>query len=285
MGALLGALALGGCGARDDGASADLPSPAPAIWQVTSPEGQQAWLFGTVHSLPDGAQWHSRVVDDAFAGAGTLVVEIANLDDVSASFPVFQRLAYSPGLPPLYGRVEPGERALIEDLVERTGADPDDFAEMESWAAALVLAGGISSGDPENGVDRALIASGKPVVALEGFEQQYALFDQLPPAEQSDLLVATAREAATNDPAKALESWLTGDMAGLEELARTSLLADPELRQALLTARNQAWIDQLLPLVDQGRKPFVAVGTAHMLGDGGLPAMFAARGYRVERLQ
>lgn len=283
--ALVAALWLSACGPANDAVDRDWPAPAPALWEVTAPGGPKAWLFGTVHSLPDGVEWRSEAVDAAFAEAGLLVVEISELGDTAQSFAAFQRYAYSPGLPPLTRRVPNESREQIEALLDHAGGREGDYAEMESWAAAMVLAGGVRIGDPEHGVDRQLLARGKPVEGLESYDRQFALFDALPPSEQSDLLLAVAREAATPDPAAALNYWLTGDTAALEALGREGLLGDPELRAALMDGRNRAWMERLVPLIEAGKQPFVAVGAAHMLGNAGLPALFAARGYAVRRIQ
>ncbi|MFC3099496.1 TraB/GumN family protein [Altererythrobacter lauratis] len=283
--ALVAALWLSACGGTDAAADRAWPPPAPALWEVAAPGGERAWLFGTVHSLPEGVEWRSDAVDAAFSQAGLLVVEIADLGDTAQSFAAFQRRAYSSGLPPLMRRVPANRRAEVEGLLEKAGAREGDYAEMKSWAAAMVLAGGLRIGDPERGVDRQLLARGKPVEGLESYEAQFALFDALPASEQSDLLLAVAREASAPDPALGLVHWLTGDMEALEALAQAGILGDPELRAALMDGRNRAWIERLVPLIDDGRHPFVAVGAAHMLGEAGLPALLAARGYAVRRIQ
>ena len=59
----------------------------------------------------------------------------------------------------------------------------------------------------------------------------------------------------------------------------------PELRQALFVGRNARWSDRIADAIAQGNRPFVAVGAAHMAGPDGLPAMLAARGYTVRRVQ
>ncbi|MFC3096464.1 TraB/GumN family protein [Alteraurantiacibacter palmitatis] len=283
--ALVAALWLSACGGREAPTDRNWPEPAPALWEVTAPGGEKGWLFGTVHSLPEAVEWHSDAVDAAFAQSGLLVVEIAELGDTAQSFAAFQRHAYSPGLPPLLRRVPADRRDELEALIEKAGGREADYAEMKSWAAAMVLAGGVRIGDPERGIDRQLLARGKAVEGLESYAAQFALFDALPPSEQSDLLLAVAREAAAPDPAAGLLHWLTGDMAALEALGQAGILGDPELRDALMDGRNRAWIGQLAPLIDGGRRPFVAVGAAHMLGEAGLPALLAARGYTVRRIQ
>ena len=283
--ALAGALWLVSCGGSDRAPDRAWPAPSPALWEVTAPDGDKAWLFGTVHALPDGVAWRTPAFEAAFDDAELLVVEIAALGDTAQAFPIFQRLSVTDGLPQLSHRVTGPDRAVVEALLDQVDARESDYDAMESWAAAMVLAGGVRLGDPDNGVDRAVLDSGKPAEGLETFAQQFALFDALPQTEQNDLLVAVAHEATGSDPAAALEFWLEGDVGALEQLAQAGMLGDPELRAALLDGRNRAWLDRIVPLIDEGRQPFVAVGAAHMLGNGGLPALLAQRGFTVRRLQ
>ena len=58
-----------------------------------------------------------------------------------------------------------------------------------------------------------------------------------------------------------------------------------EMYQALLVKRNQAWAERIEPLLAEGRRPLVAVGTAHLLGPDGVAALLEARGYTVRRIQ
>lgn len=280
---LVAALALAACTA--DKPAQEWPEPSPALWHVTGPDGVEGWLFGTVHALPADAAWETPLVDQAFAQAGVLVVEVADLADGGAAAAAFAERARSPGLVSLMERVPPAERALVAHLINQSGQAEADFAETETWAAALQLAGSERLGDPALGVDRALLSRGLPIHGLEGFTAQFDIFDRLPQSEQADLLVAVARETEGADPAADLRAWLTGDLATLERRAFAGMMGDAELRTALLDDRNRAWLLQIAALLDGGRKPFVAVGTAHMLGDTGLPALLAARGYTVTRIQ
>jgi uncharacterized protein YbaP (TraB family) len=280
---LVAALALAACSA--DEPAQEWPAPSPALWHVTGPDGAEGWLFGTVHALPQGATWETPLVDQALDKAGVLVVEVADLGDGQAAQAAFAHRAHSPALPPLTQRFAADQREAVAALIAAAGRTEGDFADIETWAAALLLAGGERLGDPALGVDRALLSRGMAVQGLEGFTAQYDVFDRLPQAEQADLLLAVADEVAAADPAGSLSAWLTGDVAGLERRAFAGMMGDAELRAALLDDRNAAWIAPIAALLDGGRKPFVAVGAVHMLGNTGLPALLAARGYTVTRIQ
>lgn len=273
--ALAGALALAAC--------SPAPVPArPALWQVTGPHGEQAWLFGTIHALPRPAAWRSATIAGALQQADRIVVEVTAVDAAA-----FAELARTPGQPPLSSRVPPRLRARLAQQLKTAGLDEHRFADLETWAAAMTLAQANAKGmDPANGIDRAIIALAdkRPVVELEGTRGQLAIFDRLSEAEQRDLLAAVVADPSqsSDNPAQA---WLTGDMAAIERETHRGLLADPELRAALFTGRNHTWANKIAAMLAGGQKPFVAVGAAHMAGADGLPALLAARGLSVKRVQ
>ncbi len=286
---MLGVLWLTSCGALGtSGPEREWPEPSPALWEVTSPEGQMGWLFGTMHSLPDGLEWQTPEFTAAFAEADSIAVEVADLQPANAD-DIFYELALSPDQPRLSLRLEPDERPALIELMQRVGVSDRDFVDWETWAAALSLSNSLAVGDRDNGVDRILIAqaadSGTPIVGLETFRGQLSFFDGLSPDAQNDLLFDVAEEARDDDPDALTEDWLTGDLESLEREAFGALTRGSELRDVLVTRRNLAWLEVLVRMIEAGEEPFVAVGAGHMLGPDGLPALLEARGYTVTRIQ
>ncbi|GAD49611.1 hypothetical protein NT2_06_00500 [Caenibius tardaugens NBRC 16725] len=266
------------------------PEPAtPAFWEVTAPDGQQAWLFGTIHALPENVEWRSPAIEAALAQSDTLLLEIRQLDDRAAMQAIFTRLAETPGQATLSSKVTAANRPALVQLLQQAGISENQFARVETWAAALTLAQAARKADNDAGVDRTLItmAGSKPVAELEGTEAQLRLFDTLPEKEQRDLLNAIVAEAAdARNEERIVEGyWRRGDIDAIAAETHRGMMADPELRAALLVDRNRAWSDRIAHMIKGHQHPFVAVGAAHMAGPEGLPALLAGKGFTVRRVQ
>jgi len=282
------ALLLAGC-SDPAGEVADGSPPAPLLYEIASADGAvEGWMLGTIHALPPGARWRTPAIARVVGEADLLVVEIAELGESAGLSRIFAELAVSPDLPPLDQRLPADLRPTLEALLARGELELAAFHQTETWAAALALARIDAEGDPANGVDRAVIAdlAGRPVRELEGARAQLAIFDRLPEPDQRAMLAGVIREAerARADPARLQRAWLAGDAATIEQSTRTGILADPNLRAALLVERNRRWAAALVPLLEQPARPLVAVGTAHLVGPEGLASLLEAAGYRIRRL-
>ncbi len=287
--AVVAALALAGCG------ETPLPSHA-ALWRIDGPYGERGWLFGTIHLLPHPVDWRTPIVSAALDQSDQLVVEIAALNDDSAGARVFAALAHGPIQPALALKLAPELRPKLERLMQRGGLQASQFAHIKTWAAVLMLAqvaetsgAGAGAAEAKWGIDRALLREnpGKPVAELEGSARQLGLFDSLPEAAQRRLLAAVVADAdnAAGDTNKLAEQWRNGDIAAISRETHKGMMADPQLRQMLYVQRNLAWANAIAGALVTRVHPFVAVGAAHMADNDGLPALLAARGFTVTRIE
>lgn len=275
----------GGGGTPDDA-----PPPSPALYEIAGPSGEvEGWLFGTIHSLPDGTRWRTEALDRVAQESRVLVVEVAGLGSGGAITDSFNRLAQGSQRSYLRERVDPADRAALARLIEASGTSERQFYHMDTWAAALALARSYGVGDTENGVDRAMLDqfAGKPVIELEGAVFQFTLFDRLPETEQRDLLKAVIEDSrgGKEQGLARVEAWRAGDLAALERETQEGLLADRELRKVLLADRNLAWAGKIDEFFPAQPPVLIAVGAAHLPGEDGLIALLERRGYTVTRIQ
>jgi len=282
------AACLAACGAAK---APPAPPAKVALWVISDSTGVHGWLLGTVHSLPKGTVWRRPAIDAALAQADRLVLEIGEPLNPQIAGEALGRLAFTPGLPPPSARVGPRFKGDLARVYKDLGLSDAQFKDQESWAVALQIAaiGGIKHGmEPDNGVEPELrkVIGAKPVTGMETIDSQFGMFDVLPPKAQTVLLEQVAHEAADNrdDDRDMLALWLRGDELGIAREAQTGFLADPQIRQALLTGRNLNWADQIDVLLKSGARPFIAVGAAHVAGSDGLPPLLEARGWKVKRV-
>ena len=297
---LAAALLLSGCGAPEQ----EAPPPSPLLYEIASADGViEGWLLGTIHALPDGTEWRTEPISEVIGEADVLVVEVAQLGDSGAASKLFAERsnADAPVDPVL--RVPPARRSALLDMMADGGLDAAALRRLDTWAVALVLAQSVRHGEADNGVDRALIAefadrgasvthkgttfAPSEIIELEGLAFQFDLFDKLPEREQRDLLAAVVRDHQRwrDNPGHLTRKWLAGDAEALIDPEQSSLLADAELREALLTRRNAAWVEPIVGLLEEERGVLVAVGAAHLPGPDGLAALLEGYGYTVRPIR
>ncbi|GGB67732.1 TraB/GumN family protein [Blastomonas aquatica] len=265
----------------------------PALWHVEGPDGE-AWLFGGIHALPANIKWITPRMKKAMDASDRLVLEVVGLEDSAEITRVFQSMANSEGQPPLAERLPPDLRAAGEKLREKGRVNPAKFETLESWAAAITLAGAATANLDmvrEAGVERVLAkryrSRDKAVIGLETPARQFTYFDELPEDDQRAMLISVIADAE-NAPAAYREmvtGWLAGDTARLAEAANRGLLQRPQIREQILVRRNRDWAGQITDMLKLGARPFVAVGAAHLAGDDSVQALLEAQGYTVTRLQ
>jgi len=111
------------------------------------------------------------------------------------------------------------------------------------------------------------------------------IFDQLSGDEQQALLEAMVEQADTIEPEAMSDAWRSGDPDKLAGLMDMGLSKSPQLRAAILDRRNARWIGRIVTQLEDGNRPFVAVGAGHMAGPAGVIALLEERGWKVTRVQ
>ncbi|MCA3254043.1 MAG: TraB/GumN family protein [Alphaproteobacteria bacterium] len=273
-------------------ALAALPAAAaPALWKVADPD-TTIWLYGTVHLLPKGEPGLQGAAKTAFDTSDTLALEVLLPSDPQVAARAMFRRGLSSNLPPVVDRVPTGKRPALTAALKSAAIPDVVLPSMETWLVALTLSTAQLAKmqlDAGEGVEARLRAAarGKRLVGLETLDEQLALFDGLPEADQRELLTATVDElpAMQAEVGQMLDAWRKGDVDRLAAEMNEGLDATPGLRKTLLSDRNARWAQWIKTRMATPGSVFVAVGAGHLAGPDSVQAMLAKHGLKAERVK
>lgn len=261
----------------------------PAMWLVEDPD-TRIYMLGSMHALPAGTYWSGGKVAGAIAAADELVLELAP-GELAGAGAVFQQLAPRSAPLAMEDRLPPDALAAY-----RRFEDGEDFGgdRLDDWAVLVLMGQRVAEQadlSAEDGVEARLTAAfrkaGKPIGGLETARAQLTLFETLDPATQRALLVRGSRntDRALKDVNAMAAAWSRGDADALAQVINEDVDQVPAARRAIITDRNRRWSAWIGRRMDKPGTVLMAVGAGHLVGADGVPAMLAAEGYKVTRVQ
>jgi len=262
------------------------------LWRI-SKDGHSSWLFGTVHIAKLEWTFPGPALREAMAQTDTLALEIDLLD------PAMQQRMVTALNEQAKTALPPALQQRVTRRVQSECLPTDALAALapEMQVAALTTLAGRRDGlDAAYGIDTVLAgwghAASKNTVSLETPELQLKALQMQSPAELLEFVESSLEELESGRARASLirlaTIWADGDLAQLQryeawcECIKTA--ADRAALIRMIDERNPALADSIASLHAVGQRVFAAVGSLHMIGPTGLPALMARRGYRVERI-
>ncbi|MBQ7670743.1 MAG: TraB/GumN family protein [Clostridia bacterium] len=278
----------------------------PPVWRVTGNGGEEMFLFGTIHVGDERSESVLHRVDPVLSSCDALAVEFdivayQSAENMSSMVAQLQSMTYTDGttvrdhIPEdLYNEL----KAAVEDA-----GYPFDYMQtynLSFWydmvQSIYLLGADVSS---EYAIDILLINRAYdlelPVLEVESAEYQISVM-----ADMSDeLYIALIEETLGMSKAlygAALNSsymlWLSGNEeallgADLEEYGVEAGEVSSEIaefNEKLIDTRNEGMVEKALEYLSSGKTVFFAVGSGHLIGDGGVAAELREAGYNVERI-
>ena len=263
------------------------------LWRVAGGDNH-LYLLGSVHLLRESDHPLPSAVYAAYDDVDTLFMEI-DMDAVDpiATQSLVNELAIIHDGRQLRDLMGPEPYSEAESLARRLNIPIAMLADAEPWYAAITVDAlmlmriGFS---PEHGIERQLAEraaqDGKAINGLETERQQLEILDGLSPEAQRILLLQSLADGI--DIEKTMDdlvaAWRYGDVRQLEEDLLSEIEVYPELFDTLVVRRNSNWVEQIVSLLEQRRNALIVVGTLHLVGEHGVPALLRDRGYSVQQL-
>jgi uncharacterized protein YbaP (TraB family) len=263
----------------------------PALWVVKS-ESATAYLFGTIHILPNSMSWMDPAIRNALNASSELWTE-ADVSNLSGAVNAIRHYGLTSAqdtamlLPPAY-------RERYRQQIDKAGLSPTLIAHARPWLAEILLTGAAmqKAGPMGMGAEAMLLGYARDhhlaTRTFETVDGQFALLADMP----QDAQVASLEEQIDEfDQAGALftrmiKAWQSGDEAGLDKLVGQEMRSHSEMVWTeLILRRNERFAQRISERLQGQGTIFVAVGAAHMCGLDGVPALLKNYGFTVTRLQ
>lgn len=282
----------------------------PLLYHVTGDNGQEMWLFGTIHVGDSRTGSLPQAFYDAFAASDALAIE-CNTDAFYEQVEEDDALSAQVSATYFYGdgatKEHITDETLYEDALKMMKASGNyhgnvPYMKASLWSSSLdnfYLRLGYHLTSDKGMESRMMLLAeqqNKPIWEVESTMFQIQMTTGYSDALQEELL----KENVYTDAKEYWESvdelyalWCAGDEAALIERLKddTSEMTEEELKlyneynKAMMLDRNAGMLDVAKQYLESEDVVFYAVGLAHLIGEDGLVFTLRDAGYTVTLVQ
>lgn len=269
------------------------------LWQVESTgTAGKSYLLGSVHLLKKEHYPLKKVIENAYEQSDVLAVEAdISGDKLAKAGPMLMQKGMYTGEETLKANISEKTFQLVRDKLKELGMDIQGFQKFKPWMVAMTIEGMVLMKlgfNPNYGIDKYFLdkaaASGnKEIVELEGLGYQVKLFESFSKEENEKFLLAAVMEAdqLEKEIDVMVNAWAFGDTEKMERFFVRDIQKYPGLKSVykkILDDRNEKMVEKIISYFKTGKKYFIVVGAAHMVGKNGLVMLLKEKGFKVEQL-
>jgi len=265
------------------------------MWKATK-GNQTIFLLGTIHIARPEFYPLPSPIESALTQADSLVVELAiDRIDKSQMLKSLQNVAAYTAGDSLEKHLTPKTKEALAAYLKWSGESLAMYNDYKPWMVQMLLESAAMRREgfaSDLGIDRHLLSAAKKrnkkVLELETTESQFKALSSATDAEQDKLLFLSLSELKQlSERIQQFEkAWRTGDDAAM--LKATQIDAGTEdlrkFHDEIILKRNILMTEKLEQLAKGQSIVLCAVGSAHLVGDKGIPNLVKAKGYNVEQV-
>ena len=264
------------------------------LWRADG-ASNSVYILGSIHMLREEDHPLPRIIDEVYADAEIIVMEL-DMDDLDPAYTqaAFNRAGVMSDGTTLQDLMGDAAYAEAEKAAAVVDIPLEMLAQSEPWLAAitveLMMLYRIGF-NPLLGIEMTMTTraaqDGKPIEGLETVDEQLSFLDGLPLEAQREMLLQTLAEGAALSESidELIDAWRYGDTTTLEEGLLSSIGEQSVLSDALVTNRNRRWAETIATWLDDDRDYLVVVGALHLVGDEGVPNLLANKGIGIHQLR
>ncbi|MFK7925265.1 MAG: TraB/GumN family protein [Bacteroidia bacterium] len=257
------------------------------LWKINGPNIKESYLFGTIHILPESEFALQKGVEEAFAGAEKIILEL-DMDDPSLQVEMMQ-YAKMPDGQTLDKLLTEAEYAQLDKWIQKSaGVKLQMVQNLQPILLTALIIGEYLDGPPasyEGSFISMAQAQKKEILGLESVSEQmgaiaeYGIESQVNDMKKMLAAPEVYRESFT----QLLAMYKTQDPDGLYDLIETQM-SGATMSASLLEKRNKNWVPRIGEFAAE-QSCFFAVGSGHLGGEMGMIRLLRAAGYTLTPVQ
>lgn len=255
------------------------------LWKIEGKDCHTSYLFGTMHMIEEQYFSMSESLIEKITSSDEVIMEVGGMPD---PFETLQLMSLDSGKVHDFFTQEQLP-VLLEFFDKKLGTDPETFRQVYGNMKPFFILQAISqSYFSENSVsyDLNIMALSKehdiPLYGLETIEEQLGFFSSIPPDEMANLIIESIEnyEKEKKNTNKLMKIYAEEDVEKLIPLMNRQSPEFMAYSDVFLYNRNKAWVPKIETEIST-KKCFIAVGAAHLFGEGGLIDLLKKAGYTV----
>lgn len=262
------------------------------LWKITK-QGHASYLYGTIHLGKLDWMFPGPTIKQAVGASDTIALEMDILDpDIQARMKTSMEALQANAIPD----------ALIKQIKQQAKTECVPYETIAGMTPEFqvmtlqLLQARRDNLEAAYAIDSVLSGWGhslkKTVVSLETPEMQTNLL-QMKSGQETIAFVKEGLDGLKSNRSRNMlkrisDVWVQSDYEDLNryvewcECQKTQ--SERKFMKRLLDDRNTNLADDINTLHKSGKRVFAAVGSLHMVGQHGLPALMTLRGYKVEQV-
>ena len=267
---------------------AQAPKEKALLWKISGNQLKSpSYLYGTYHLLcPDDLKLSDKV-KDAVKASSKVYLEL-DFDDPE----MMQKMQAN-----MLMEGDASIKNLLPDstfqkasrsFLTTTGISLEMLSKMKPILLSVMLYPSLMKcelASPEQLFSTMAAEQNKSVEGLETVEEQMKVMDQIPYAEQAQMLVdyLLEPEKFSKETLDILKQYKEGDLAALEKSMNDPNQSYSKYLEGMLLQRNRNWIPIIIKQSTEN-PIFIAVGAGHLAGEEGVISLLRKQGYTVSPL-
>lgn len=255
------------------------------LWKIEGKNSQTSYIYGTMHMINEEYYNFTPLMAEKIMESDAIIMEVGGMPD---PIETFKMMSLDSGEVYDYFSTEQLEQ-LMTFFETNLQTDKETFHKTYSTMRPFFILQAISQSYFEEGAMSydldimAMAAQNKiPLIGLETIEEQLGFFDVISNDEMASIIMESIVDykKGKKDTDKLMKLYAKQRVDKLIPLMKKQSPEFMKFEDIFLYNRNKAWIPKIISEI-QEKKCFIAVGAAHLFGEGGVLDLLEKEGYKI----